>query len=166
MIQYHHHHFSHQHHHLEEVVKIKGENLSAGTCTTCRQRSATWRQVTREHLCDSCSLLSEHHRHHYHHYHHHHRHHYHLYHLCHLCHHDININKGQTRILSDSSPITVLPCKSLHIKVSPFVDYCSNWICQSCSMYFSKFLDGFAKIDIWISLSCRMDLSKLIQVFL
>ena len=31
---------------------------------------------------------------------------------------------------------------------------------------FSKLLDGFVKIDAWISLICHMDLSKLIHRFL
>ena len=39
-------------------------------------------------------------------------------------------------------------------------------ICQSCYMDFSKLLNGFVKIDTWISLSSNMDLSKLINGFL
>ena len=34
----------------------------------------------------------------------------------------------------------------------------SNWIFQSCYVDLSRLLDGFVKIDVWISLSCYMDL--------
>ena len=55
--------------------------------------------------------------------------------------------------------IIALPCQS----VSRLVEFCSN--CCSCYMYFSKLLNGFFKIDTWISLSCYMDLSKLLHGF-
>ena len=55
--------------------------------------------------------------------------------------------------------IIALPCHS----VSRLVEFCSN--CCSCYMYFTKLLNGFFKIDTWISLSCYMDLSKLLHGF-
>ena len=45
------------------------------------------------------------------------------------------------------------------------VEFCSNWFCQSSYMYFFKLLDGFVKIDLWISLSCYKNLSKLLNGF-
>ena len=59
-----------------------------------------------------------------------------------------------------------LPCLVSHSVtswVSALVELYSNWICQSSYMDFSKLLDGFVKIDIWISLVCYMNLSKLIH---
>ena len=43
---------------------------------------------------------------------------------------------------------------------------CLDKIWQKCYMNFTKLLNGFVKIDTWISLSCYMDLSKLIHGFL
>ena len=58
-----------------------------------------------------------------------------------------------------------LPCLVTE-SVCALVEFCSNWICQSCKMNFSMQLDVFVKINRWISLSCYMDLSKFIHVFL
>ena len=44
----------------------------------------------------------------------------------------------------------------IQVQSMPLTEFCSNWICQSCYMDFSKVLDGFVKIDIWISLSCTI----------
>ena len=50
----------------------------------------------------------------------------------------------------------------LAFSLSPLVEFCSTcWICQICCIDFSMFLlNGFIKIETWISLSCYMDLSK------
>ena len=68
--------------------------------------------------------------------------------------------------LSDTSPIIALSCQSLTESVSALFD-------QNCKLDWSKLLhvfllllNGFVKIDTWISLSCYMDLSKLIHGFL
>ena len=63
-----------------------------------------------------------------------------------------------------SNPVHSLPCLFSH-SVTGLVELCLNsWICQRC-MYFSKLLHGFVKIDKWITLSCYMDLSKVIHRF-
>ena len=52
--------------------------------------------------------------------------------------------------LSVPSPIIALPCQSLL--------YVCTWICKDCYMYFFTLLNGFVKIDTWISLCWYMDL--------
>ena len=37
--------------------------------------------------------------------------------------------------------------------LSALIEFCLNWICQSCYMHFFKLSDGFVKNVIWISLS-------------
>ena len=64
--------------------------------------------------------------------------------------------------LSDPSPIIALSCPWVTHSLNALVKFCSNWICQSCYTGFSMSLDRFVKIDTCISLSCYMDLSKLI----
>ena len=46
-------------------------------------------------------------------------------------------------------------CLALSVteSVSPLVEFCLNWICQSCYMHIFKLSDGFVKNVIWISLS-------------
>ena len=56
-----------------------------------------------------------------------------------------------------------LPCLVTE-SVRALVEFCFNWICQSCFMVFSKMLDVFVKVGVWMN--CYMDLSKLIHVFL
>ena len=75
----------------------------------------------------------------------------------------IQLKKTRRYVSADPSPIIAMSYQSVCQSVSAFCEFCSNWICQSCSMDFSKLLDGFVKIDRWISLSCFMDLSKLIH---
>ena len=66
--------------------------------------------------------------------------------------------------LSDPSPIIALSCHWVTHSLNALVEFCSNWICQSCyTLLFSKLLDRFVKIVTGISLSCYMDLSKLIH---
>ena len=59
---------------------------------------------------------------------------------------------------SDQSPIIALPCHSVteSLLVLDFAE----------PVGFSKLLNGFVKIDTCIILSCCMDLSKLLHVFL
>ena len=59
--------------------------------------------------------------------------------------------------------IIALSCHSvnLSLSLSALVEFCSNWICQSCNMYFSRQLNEFATIVLWMFLSCYMDLSKI-----
>ena len=54
----------------------------------------------------------------------------------------------------------------LALSLHPLIEFCSNCICQSCCIDFSKVLDAFVKINIWIALICYIDLSKLIHGFL
>ena len=49
-------------------------------------------------------------------------------------------------VLSD--PIIAFSCQSLTESLPDFVEFCSNWICQSCYMDFFKLLDGFVKVLI------------------
>ena len=56
--------------------------------------------------------------------------------------------------------------RSLCNSVRALVEFSSNWICQSCYMDFYRLLVGFVKIDVRISPSCYMYLSKLIHGFL
>ena len=47
--------------------------------------------------------------------------------------------------LSDPGPIIALPCKSVAL-----LKFCSDWKCQSCYMDFSKFVDGFVKVVVFL----------------
>ena len=59
---------------------------------------------------------------------------------------------------SDQSLIIALPCQS--------VTYSLLALDFDEPVGFSKLLNGFVKIDTWISLSCHLDFSKLIHGFL